>query len=152
MGASTMIKTLFSPARLLAALRGESFLFHFPSDLGTPDLLQLAMKCGPAPIAVAFASPALSHVAATFSEGLALGLAKRRSLGLMPLPIALKKSRDRAALAYFSSPFEEADLLQLSFFDSEGVPLSELELRELVQGIPFPQATRLTPALSRLAA
>lgn len=152
MGASTMIRTLFSPARLLAVLNGERFLFQFPRDLGTPDLLQLAMKCGPAPIAVAYAAPALKHVASTFGEGLALGLAKSHTFGLMTLTAALRKSRGRAALAYFSIPSKEADLFQLSFFDSEGISLSELELRDLVQGIPFPQVTRLSPALSRIAA
>lgn len=152
MAASTMIKTLFSPARLLAVLNGERFLFQFPRDLGTPDLLQLAMKCGPAPIAVGYDAPALKHVAGTFGEGLALGLTKRHTLGLLTQPAALRKSRGRAALAYFSIAGGKGELFQLCFFDSEGVSLNELELRDLVQGNPFPQETRLSQALSGLAA
>lgn len=152
MGASTIIKTYFSPARLLGAIRGESFSFHFPRDLGTPDLLQLAMKCGPAPIAVAFDTPALESVATTFAGGLAIGLTKRLTLGRLELPAALKKSRGMAALAFFSSPSADADVVQLRFFDSQGIPLNEWELRELVQENPFPATTRLSPALSGVAA
>lgn len=121
-------------SRLAEAISGDSFLFQFPRDWGTPELLQIAMKVAESGrrIAIAYASPAASHLAETLAQG-ACAIGPTDGLGMTTLPAALRRSHGKAVLIYVSCPLDDVRLFQLSLLDENGVILGAQELEELVQ-------------------
>lgn len=118
-------------ARLSSAVGGDGLLFQFPRDLGTPELLQLAMQCGDSAVMLAYSSPAAEHLVSAFADGLA---APPIRAGLMTLAAAQREmlARRADALLYFSAPLGDSKLFQALFFDSRAVALGENELKSLL--------------------
>lgn len=133
-------------ARLLRAISGDSILFRFPSDFGTPEILQLAMRCASvsAGAVIGYSSPAASHIAAALVEGMRGEQAHVDCLGLVTLPSALRLRGSNSILAYVACPLDDARLVSVSFFDSCGVALGNTELQNLVDDSLYAQ-TRSAP-------
>jgi hypothetical protein len=138
---ATTAHVSLAQARLLKAITPEGLLFHFPRNLGTPELLNLALNCAASGqrIAIAHASPSAAHIASTLAQ--AAGFIE---LGQLPAPAALRAAHGDASLLYIACPLADANFFHVSIFDANGVALSDPELRRLVLENRLAQ-TRPTP-------
>jgi hypothetical protein len=118
--------------RLHQAISGEGFLFQFPRDIGTPELLRLAMAFeASGDAAVAYGSPSAKSIAEIFEEGLSFVGKRVEDFGQQTLPEVLRRKCSRR-LAYFTSPLGTSQLFHVSIFDEQGLALGGQGLHDLI--------------------